>query len=94
MTVTLGHKSFIYSLAVHPYNDLIISGGYDGTIRSVDIRSQSCCMNLEAHSEPITSIDVHPNGSEFITASFDGLARVWDFTASQCLSSMNECVPL
>lgn len=86
-----GHKSFVYSLAIHPTTDAVVSGGYDGSIFISDIRSRFVSTVVESHSKPVTSINFHPSGREYLTSSLDGFARMWDFNPSHncpCIASL------
>lgn len=83
----VGHKSFVYSLSVHPKSDLILSGGFDGKIMLNDFKSGTCCSNFDAHSEVVTSVDFHPDGRQYGSVSYDGILRVWDCYHSSCLAS-------
>jgi WD40 repeat protein len=85
-----GHKSFVYSLAVHPINNLIMSGGYDGTIQFFDAVSGGVAMKFHGHADPITSVDVSPSGIEFVSGGNDGIIRLWDARfSSVCRHTIN-----
>jgi COMPASS component SWD3 len=85
-----GHKSFVYSLNIHPTTDSVVSGGYDGSIFISDIRSRFASAVIESHSKPVTSINFHPSGREYLTSSLDGFVRMWDFSFN---SSQLHCCP-
>jgi len=68
----------VYSLCVNPINKLVLSGGYDGSVRHFDVLSGKCTQCFDAHSEPISSLDYTSDGSEFVTGSHDGIIRIWD----------------
>ena len=82
-----GHKSFVYSLAANPLNNLVLSGGYDGTVRMFDIISGKCIYYFDAHSEPIAAVDFANNGNEFATGGHDGIVRIWDANSYVCKKS-------
>jgi COMPASS component SWD3 len=79
VTTLHGNKSFIYCLAVHPENQMLLSGGHDGSIRLFHAPSRSCLMNFDAHAGAIVSVAYSPEeGRNFISGSHDGMIRTWD----------------
>ena len=87
------HKSFAFSLAVHPTTDILICGNYDGNIRLMDVRSPSRINNMlfNAHTKPITSISCSDD-NYILSSSYDGYTRLWDINSSldacPCISSL------
>jgi len=64
-----GHKGFVFCLAVHPRNNLLLSGSYDGTARLWDMRQARSCAVFDAHSEPVTSLGFRPTTAASSSAS-------------------------
>jgi COMPASS component SWD3 len=64
-----GHKGFVFCLAVHPRNNLLLSGSYDGTARLWDMRQARSCAVFDAHSEPVTSLGFRPTAAASSSAS-------------------------
>ena len=91
------HKSFVYSIASNPYNRLILTGGYDGSIKAFDPVSGKCILDILAHAEPVGSLCFSPSCQEIISGGQDGLVRVWDGCSrdiSGCLMTLcTEGVP-
>lgn len=75
----------MFSLAIHPFQNLLLSGSEDETIKMWDIRVRSSCvLSLEGHSEPITCVQFHPSGDDIASCSYDGLIRIWDMKNGAC----------
>lgn len=85
------NKSFIYCLAVHPENDMLLTGGHDGSIRLFHAPSRSCLMSFDAHAGAVVSVDYSPESHRnFISGSHDGLVRIWDSANhAACLTSFH-----
>jgi len=73
-----GHNSEVNSVKFNEYNAVVVSAGYDRTVRAFDCRSQS--------SDPIQTIDtfqdsvmsVNLTKTEIIAGSVDGTVRTFD----------------
>lgn len=51
-----GHLSGVYSLALHPELDLLVTGGRDSTARVWDMRTKSQVQVLAGHSNTVEDI--------------------------------------
>lgn len=51
-----GHLSGVYSLALHPTLDLLMTGGRDSVCRVWDIRSRTQVFVLSGHTNTVASI--------------------------------------
>ena len=91
LSTLVGCKSFVYSLAVHPQTDILISGSYDGSIHVMDVRSRINATSFLAHTKPITSVGCTED-NYILSGSFDGFSRLWDFNTTlqscPCISSI------
>jgi WD40 repeat protein len=54
-----------------------VSGSFDETVRTWDVREGRCLRELPAHSDPVTSVDFLRDGSMIASSSYDGLCRIW-----------------
>eukprot|EP01041_Mallomonas_annulata_P007553 gene7553-15484_t len=85
ISVLTGHQHFTYSLAIHPTQNILLSGSYDETIRTWDIRSRNHCIySIRAHASPVVALDINGNGDEFISGGTNGVIRVWDMCNGYC----------
>lgn len=57
---------------------MLISGGWDTTVRVWDIRSQKCLVENKEHHGDIYGIAIHPQRPfSFVTCSRDSTIRLW-----------------
>jgi len=74
VTSLTGHKGFVFCLAVHPRNNMVLSGSYDCTARLWDVRLARNCAVFGAHSEPVTSLCFRPSPPTSSDPGFSGSA--------------------
>lgn len=81
-------------VACHPLSTLLVSGGFDETIRLWDIQRGTCHRTIAAHSEGVTSVDFSSDGSMIASCAYDGLMcvsadrRLWDTSEGHCLRTL------
>ncbi|KAF5547693.1 vegetatible incompatibility het-e-1 [Fusarium mexicanum] len=75
-----GHASIL--VAVSPDNQLVASGGDDGTVKIWDIATGLCRNILDGHDENIHSITFLPDGQSLVSAS--KTIKVWDTKTGLC----------
>lgn len=63
-------------LACHPLSTMLVSGGFDETIRLWDLQRGTCHRTIAAHSEAVTDVDFCGDGTMIATCSNDGLMYV------------------
>lgn len=77
----------------NPQGTLIVSGSYDETIRTWDVRKGDCLQTLQvAHGTVVTSVHFNRDGSLIVSGGYDGKITIWDTQTGQKLKvlSLNE----
>ncbi|MCI0602538.1 DUF4062 domain-containing protein [bacterium] len=76
--VLTGHSKTILAAAATPDFRLIISGGWDHTVRIWETATGQCLRIFEGHTGTITSVWITIDGRRAISQADDGTLRVWD----------------
>lgn len=67
------------SVAWSPDDRFIAVGGYDQTIRIIDVPNRRDVITLWGHAATVTGVDWSPDGSLLASSgSWDGLTLIWD----------------
>ena len=85
----LGHTNFVFCVNFNPRSNLLVSGGYDETVRVWDVARGMVCLHvficvtnhlagqslkvLPAHSDPVTSVGFSHDGTLIVSCAMDGL---------------------
>ncbi|KAF4452098.1 hypothetical protein F53441_5031 [Fusarium austroafricanum] len=83
-----GHDGPVYSVAVSPDNQLIASGGHDGTVRIWDMKTGLCRHTLEGHDDGVTSVIFLPDGRSLASGSFDQTIKIWGTKTGLCSKTL------
>ena len=62
-----GHTSQVWGVAFHPSGKIVVSGGYDKTIRIWDVRKGEEIRNIQTHASQIYSVDVSPDRKQIVS---------------------------
>lgn len=82
------HDGRIFTLALHPINFQVASGGNDQQIRLWDLKTGECLKILQGHTAAVSTIRFTPDGQQLISASFDQTVKIWDVATEQCLQTL------
>lgn len=78
-----GHLSGVYSLALHPTLDILMTGGRDSVCRVWDMRTKSQIHTLGGHENSVSAILANSVDPQVITGSMDSTIRLWDLAAGR-----------
>lgn len=83
-----GHLSGVFSLAMHPTLDLLISGGRDCVARVWDIRTKHEVHVLSGHENTVGSIITHSVDPQVVTGSYDHTVKLWDIVSGRSMMTL------
>lgn len=82
LTVFMGHKGDVMSLAISPQDEnLFVSGACDSTCKIWDSRTGKCTHTFAGHESDINSVAFFPNGTTIGSGSDDASCRLFDVRA-------------
>lgn len=84
----LGHSDTVWSVAVKPNSQDILSGGSDRTIKLWNVASGKLLRTFSRHSSTVWSVAVSPDGQRFASSSGDKTADVWDLATGEFLCTL------
>eukprot|EP01138_Halocafeteria_seosinensis_P008414 gb/GECG01008599.1/.p1 GENE.gb/GECG01008599.1/~~gb/GECG01008599.1/.p1 ORF type:complete len:129 (+),score=6.60 gb/GECG01008599.1/:1-387(+) len=69
-----GHTSHVFTVDFCPGDpNVVVSGGYDHSIRIWDLRQKYCVRTIPAHAGPVSSVSCSSDGLAVASGSFDGV---------------------
>ena len=82
-----GHLGEIHSLVFSQDGRQLLTGSYDGYVKSwsIDVEPE---INVLGHPDPVSSVAFSPNGKSLASGCVDGLIRIWEVASGQCLSEI------
>lgn len=83
-----GHLSGVYCLAMHPTENLIVTGGRDSVARVWDIRSKEQIHCLTGHTDTVGALLCMEGKSQLVTGSYDTTVRLWDIKMGRTLVTL------
>ena len=72
-----GHKNIVYTLSLMTYENEILSGSEDRTIRQWDLNTYTCLKTIEGHTDAVLKVISAPDG-KIISGSNDNTVKIWD----------------
>jgi hypothetical protein len=73
-----GHQDAVYSVALRPDGQRIVSGGADGTVRLWDSSGKAIGSPIKAHQGIVSSVALGADGQRIVSGGEDGTVRLWD----------------
>lgn len=74
----IGHDKAVTGLAVTADGKLLVTCGFDRTVRVWDVASGKPLRSYQGHMKDATAVAVRGDGKQIASASDDGAVRVWD----------------
>lgn len=78
----------MYTLALHPTIDVLISAGRDSTARVWDMRTKANVHTLTGHTHTVASVICQSAEPQIITGSHDTTIRLWDLSAGKSMCTL------
>merc|ERR1719282_393933 len=82
-----GHAGPVWCLWFDPDRDLLLSGGYDETVKLWSLSGERCEATLRGHVGWVRSLQVMQGGRVAVSGGSDGLLKLWNLEAQQCLQT-------
>ena len=82
-----GLSSSVWSVAVTPDEQRIVTGSEDGTARVWDAVTGRQLLILKGHSGWVCSVAVTPDGQRIITGGKDGTVKIWEAASPEQVAS-------
>jgi WD40 repeat protein len=79
-----GHSRPVVSISFHPQGKLLVSGGFDSSLKLWDLEQGIHISTLQGHTSPIRSVAFDPEGRWIVSSSEDGTIRLWDSGIGEC----------
>ena len=73
----LGHQNFVHSLAFNRDGTQLLTGGWDGELRTWDLATGQQLTRTSAHDTPILAVAFSPDGQKLASAGYDQLVRTF-----------------
>ena len=92
-----GHTDGVRSVAFHPDEKTLASGGTDGTVRLWNVETGENTDTLTGHTDGVTSIAFNPDrnapdGNTLASGSSDGTVRLWQLPPTRVTLTPNPVV--
>jgi len=83
-----GHAGAVWCMWCDPDRDLLISGGFDATLKLWSLSNERCEATLRGHDGWVQSLDVLQAGQVVVSGGSNGILKFWSLSTQQCLNSV------
>ncbi|KAJ1551486.1 hypothetical protein HK096_010207 [Nowakowskiella sp. JEL0078] len=83
------HHESVYAVAIHPNNQLVLSGGGDDKAYLWNIETGETLFEITAHSDSIVSVGFSTDGQYGATGGMDGKVVVFKTTSKEIVASLD-----
>jgi WD40 repeat protein len=73
-----GDGQIVTSVAFSPDNKLIVSGGYDNTVKVWDAATGALIRTFTGHTATVWAVGFSPDGKSIASASSDKTVKIWN----------------
>jgi len=76
-----GHEETVWSVAITPDGERVISASWDNTLKVWDLKTRTCSITCKGHKGKINCVTVTPDGKQVVSGSSDNTLKVWDLAS-------------
>lgn len=85
----VGHFRGVFSIQASSMDDIVVTGGADGTVRLYEKQSGVELRRIDAHAASIRRCCLSPSNRTVLTASAEGTAMLWDVATCESLGVLH-----
>ncbi|KAG5461591.1 MAG: WD40-repeat-containing domain protein [Olpidium bornovanus] len=82
------HDSDVYTVQYHPGEIHVVTGGYDKTVRLLDINTGQVIKSFTGHQLSVSKCIFNPLGNLIISGSKDSTIKFWDIVSGLCIRTI------
>lgn len=83
-----GHAGTVWCLAFQPEEQLLLSAGSDGTVKSWSLTGERVKFTLRGHEKWITALRSMDRGRRVVSGGSDGVLKFWDSASERCVHTV------
>lgn len=88
-TVRLRHGDFVNCVAFSPDGKMVVSGSWDGTLRSWEVATGKELHCFQGHRSAVMSLNISKDGKTLASISQDFTVRLWDLGTGKELRKLD-----
>ncbi|KAL1919079.1 uncharacterized protein VTP21DRAFT_2460 [Calcarisporiella thermophila] len=78
-----GHKDGVMALQLDECKNLLITGGYDCTVKVWDLMTGECIRTMTGHTRCVRALQF--DSCKLVTGSMDKTLRIWNYHTGKCI---------
>ncbi|MGB3508184.1 MAG: VWD domain-containing protein [Microcoleaceae cyanobacterium] len=83
-----GHSGVVFSVAISPDRQTMVSGSGDNTIKVWNLATGSLKATLTGHSNGVEYVVISPDGQTIVSGSADKTIKVWDLATGSLKATL------